>query len=247
MPLSTFEADATWIQLDVPGSRLGQPGPCNKISKWWYPVSAYFPAARFTSGHIFLLPILLRPDCWCTLSLLWHWAGCCVEEFYKIWSTSSRRRTLGSLDFPLDLMIGGINTSRKRCQGKRTTFAKLRYCWSNSFSYYNNLLFSIEISSALFKRLVKSDQWIRCLKPDVAIFWERQSPCTCRLITSTRISSWVFIRQCQHIVPYIIFFNFFSKTFLTPTNLATISKFPRWVENGLKTMFDKQPQSILPN
>ena len=166
MPLSAFEVDATCIQLDVPGSRLGQPGPCNKISKWWYPVSAYFPAARFTSGHIFLLPILLRPDCWCTLSLLWHWAGCCVEEFYKIWSTSSRRRTLGSLDFPLDLMIGGINTSRKRCQGKRTTFAKLKYCWSNSFSYYNNMLFSIEISSALFKRLVKSDQWIRCLKPE---------------------------------------------------------------------------------
>ena len=202
-------------------------------------MSAYFPSARFTSGHIFPPPNLLRPDCWCTLSLLWRWAGRCVEECYKSWSTSSRRRKLESLDFPVDLMIGGINTSRKRCQGKRTTFAELRYCWSNSFSYYNNILFSIEISSALFKRLVKSDQWIRCLKPESAIFWERQSPW--RLITSTRVSSWVFIRHCQHIVPYIIFFNFFSKMFLSPTNLATISKFPRWVGNSLKTVFEKQP------
>ena len=120
----------------------------------------------------------------------------------------------------------GINTSRKRCQGKRITFAKLKYFWSNSFSDYNNILFSIEISSALFKRLVKSDQWIQCLKPEFAIFWERQSPC--RLITSTRVSSWVFIRQCQQIMPFIIFFNFFSKTFLSPTSYyLKISKMGR--------------------
>ena len=153
---------------------------------------------------------------------------------------------VGKFRFSRRLDDWGHQHIEETLSGKKDHVCKaLRYCWSNSFSYYNNILFSIEISSALFKRLVKSDQWIRCLKPESAIFWERQSPW--RLITSTRVSSWVFIRHCQHIVPYIIFFNFFSKTFLSPTNLATISKFPRWVGNSLKTVFEKQPHSILPN
>ena len=102
--------------------------PCVGIfSRWWIYKWSYFPAAKSTEARL-----LMHLVSTLTLSRL------CRGVLQKL-MTSSRRRKLGSLD----LMIGGISTSRKRCQGKKTTFAKLRYFWSNSFSDCNNILFLV--------------------------------------------------------------------------------------------------------